>query len=376
MTAAPATLATPPVTDRWLLYSTCDEDSRSELRALTVAEGDDVLAITGSGCRALSLVVANPRSVVSVDSSAGQTYLLELKLAAIRHFSYDTLLEFLGVDPSRDRWRLFEELTPALSPGAVAYFTRYHKAIRGGVLRAGRHEQLYVRVVAPMMRVLYRSAMRDLFAATDIEQQRRVYREQIDGVLWRTLIRRGFTERTLKAVLNDDSYNVVTDVGSCGDYVLERLEHTLTEHLVRDNDWVTFMLRGRYADRNVLPHYLLRDSVAAIKSADTRIRPVRADLMEYLRGLPDTSIDKFSMSDVTSCIDRDQFATMMTELVRVARPGARICYRNFLSRHRPDATFDSVLRRDDELCDRLYHDDYAFVYQFEIFTVGASDAAV
>src|SRR5690606_7741290 len=82
------------------------------------------------------------------------------------------------------------------------------------------------------------------------------------------------------------------------------------------------------------------------------------------------------MSDVTSCIDRDQFATMMTELVRVARPGARICYRNFLSRHRPDATFDSVLRRDDELCDRLYHDDYAFVYQFEVFTVGASGAAV
>ncbi|WP_040795122.1 DUF3419 family protein [Nocardia higoensis] len=375
MTAAPAALAAVPVTDRWLLYSTCDEDSRSELRALTVTEDDDVLAVTGSGCRVLSLVVENPRSVIAVDSSAGQTYLLELKLAAIRHFSYDTLLEFLGVDPSRDRWRLFEELTPALTPGAIAYFTRYHKAIRGGVLRAGRHEQLYVRLVAPMMRVLYRSAMRDLFAAENIEQQRRVYREQIDGVLWRALIRRGFTERTLKAVLNDDSYNVVTDVQSCGDYVLERLEHTLTEHLVRDNDWVTFMLQGRYPDRNVLPHYLLRDSVAAIRAADTRVEPVRADLMAYLRSVPDASIDKFSMSDVTSCIDRAQFATMMNELVRVARPGGRICYRNFLSRHRPDSAFASVLHRDDDLCERLYHDDYAFVYQFEIFTVGASDAS-
>ncbi|MBF6068215.1 DUF3419 family protein [Nocardia farcinica] len=375
MTAAPATTATPTaVTDRWLLYSTCDEDSRSELRALTIGEGDDVLAVTGSGCRALSLVVHNPRSVTSVDSSAGQTYLLELKLAAIRHFSYDTLLEFLGVDPSRDRWRLFEELTPALSPGAVAYFTRYHKAIRGGVLLAGRHERLYVRLVAPMMRTLYGSAMKELFAAADLEAQRRVYREKIDGVLWRTLIRRGFTERTLKTVLNDDSYNVVTDVQSCGDYVLERLEHTLTEHLVRDNDWVSFMLHGRYPDRNVLPHYLLRDSVEAIRSAETKVEPVRADLMAHLRALPDGSIDKFSLSDVTSCIDRAQFATMMTEVVRVARPGARICYRNFLSRHRPDPSFAAVLRRDDALCEQLYHDDYAFVYQFEIFTVGAPGA--
>ncbi|SLI65589.1 S-adenosylmethionine:diacylglycerol 3-amino-3-carboxypropyl transferase [Mycobacteroides abscessus subsp. abscessus] len=102
-----------------------------------------------------------------------------------------------------------------------------------------------MRLVAPMMRTLYGSAMKELFAAADLEAQRRVYREKIDGVLWRTLIRRGFTERTLKTVLNDDSYNVVTDVQSCGDYVLERLEHTLTEHLVRDNDWVSFVARQR-----------------------------------------------------------------------------------------------------------------------------------
>ncbi|MEU0503098.1 DUF3419 family protein [Nocardia sp. NPDC005998] len=357
--------------DRWLLYSTCDEDSRSELRALDIAEGDDVLAVTGSGCRALSLVVGNPRSVTSVDSSAGQTYLLELKLAAIRHFSYDTLLEFLGVDASADRWRLFEELTPQLSPGAVAYFTKYRKAIANGVLQAGRHEQLYVRVVAPAMRVLYGSAMRALFAAPDLDTQREIYRTRIDGWRWRAMIRHGFTERTLKTVLNDDSYRVVTDVQSCGDYVLERLEHTFTHHLAKDNDWVSFMFHGRYPNREVLPHYLLRDNVAAIRAADTRVEIVRADLMDHLRSLPDRSIDKFSLSDVTSCIDREQFGTLMKEVVRIARTDGRICYRNFLSRHTPAPELLGGLRRDDDLCTQLFHDDYAFVYQFEIFTVGA-----
>lgn len=357
--------------DRWLLYSTCDEDSRSELRALHIAEGDNVLAVTGSGCRALSLVVGHPATVTSVDSSAGQTYLLELKLAAIRHFSYDTLLEFLGVDESAHRWKLFEELSPQLSRGAVAYFSKYHKAIEKGVLQAGRHEQLYVRVVAPAMRLLYGAGMRELFRAPDLETQRRIYRTRIDGKLWRAMVRNGFTERTLKTVLNDDSYRVVTDVQSCGDYVLERLEHTLTNHLAKNNDWVTFMFHGKYLNREVLPHYLLRDNVAAIRAASTAVGVVRADLMDHLRSLPDRSVDKFSLSDVTSCIDREQFGTLMKEVVRVARPGARIVYRNFLSRHTPAPELLDVLRRDDELCAALYHDDYAFVYQFEVFTVEA-----
>ncbi|MGV9415903.1 DUF3419 family protein [Nocardia sp. NPDC003693] len=359
--------------DRWLLYSTCDEDSRSEMRALEIEKNDDVLAVTGSGCRVLSLVVNNPHTVTAIDSSPGQTYLLELKLAAIRHFPYDTLLEFLGVDESTRRWRLFEELKPELSDGAIAYFTHYRKAIVGGVLQAGRHEQLYVRLVAPAMRLLYGRAMRDLFAAPDLATQRRVYRERVDGVLWRSMIRYGFTERTLKAVLNDDSYNVVTDEKSCGDYVLERLDHTFENHLAGENDWVSFMFHGRYPRRDVLPHYLLRENVEAIRAATTKVNVVRGDLMEQLRALPDGSVDKFSLSDVTSCIDREQFAGLMKEVVRVARPGARICYRNFLSRHTPDADLRQLLHREDELCDRLYFDDYAFVYQFEIFTVGAGN---
>ncbi|MFD0000280.1 DUF3419 family protein [Nocardia sp. NPDC127526] len=357
--------------DRWVLYSTCDEDSRSEMRALEITENDHVLAVTGSGCRALSLIVNNPRSVTSIDSSAGQTYLLELKLAAIRHFSYDTLLEFLGVDESADRWRLFEELKPHLSDGAVAYFTHYRKAIVKGVLQAGRHEQLYVRLVAPAMRVLYGRAMRELFAATDIRTQRKIYREKVDGLLWRSMIRYGFTERTLKTVLNDDSYNVVTDEKSCGDYVLERLDHTFENHLAGENDWVSFMFHGRYPRRDVLPHYLLRDNVAAIRAATTEVKIVRGDLMDRLRALPDRSVDKFSLSDVTSCIDREQFATLMKEVVRVAAPGARICYRNFLTRHTPAPELLQLLHREDELCEQLYFDDHAFVYRFEIFTVGA-----
>ena len=96
--------------EKWILYSTSDEDNTSELRALNISPDDHIISVTGSGCRTLSLLTQNPRSVVSVDYSPGQNYLLELKLAAIRSLSYDELLQFFGVDKSKNRWQTVESL--------------------------------------------------------------------------------------------------------------------------------------------------------------------------------------------------------------------------------------------------------------------------
>lgn len=355
--------------EKWILYSTCDEDSDSEMRALRVSAGEEVLSITGSGCRTLSLMANDPHSVVSVDSSPGQNYLLELKLAAIRHFDHDSLLEFLGVDPCPDRSRLLMELQSKISHAAFGYFTRHQSAVRRGLLVSGRHEKFYTRVVAPTLKILYPRALRALFAATTISEQRAVYLQRIDGRLWRSMIRHGFSERVLKAVLNDPSYRITVDVDSVGGYVLDRVHHTLTNHLARNNHWLAFMFTGRYPDRETLPHYLLRENYEAIRAAGTKVEIVTGDLMAHLGRVPDASFDKFSLSDVTSCIDQEGFDLLMRHIARTARPGGRVCYRNFLAKHRVPAEHRSRLRRDDALSSSLTHDDRAFVYDLEVLTV-------
>lgn len=365
----------PRGSEKWILYSTCDEDSDSEMRALGISEGEDVLSITGSGCRTLSLVTGNPRSVVSVDSAPGQSYLLELKLAGIRHFGYDSLLEFLGVDPCPDRWKLFGELKTQVSTEAFEYFARNPRAVRSGLLFAGRHEKFYTRVVAPTLKVLYDRALQALLAARTIEEQRAVYLQRIDGPVWRTMIRNGFSERMLKLVLNDPGYRITVDVDSVGGYVLDRVHHTLTHHLVRDNHWVAFMLTGRYPDRETLPHFLLRENYDAIRAADTKVEIVTGDLVEHLEQVPDDSFDKFSLSDVTSCIDQTAFDEVMRNVARTARPGARVCYRNFLAKHRVPAEYRSTLHADDELSSSLTHDDKAFVYDLEVLVVDGKVAS-
>ena len=53
--------------EKWILYSTSDEDNTSELRALNLSPDDHIVSVTGSGCRTLSLLTQNPRSVVETD---------------------------------------------------------------------------------------------------------------------------------------------------------------------------------------------------------------------------------------------------------------------------------------------------------------------
>lgn len=359
-------------TEKWILYSTCDEDSFSELRALDITPNDDVVSVTGSGCRTLSLLTRNPRSITSVDYSPGQNYLLELKIAAIRALSYDDLLAFLGIDGSDRRWDVFESLAGQISAPAAAYFRQHPQAIKNGVLFSGRHEQFYVRVVAPLMHLFFGRKLRRLFAAQTIDEQRQIYREQVAGKLWQWMIRKGFSESSLRRILNDDKYHIEIDVPSPGDYLLERLDHTFSHHLARKNHWVSFMLNGKYPDRTCLPHFLLRESYEAIRRATTILTPVTDNLIEHLMRLPDRSIDKFSLSDVTSCINKQEFNALLEQVFRTGKPGARLCYRNFLAKYSVPRGTDTRIVRDDVLASELNRDDLAFAYSFEVATLAGT----
>src|SRR5438067_11675708 len=358
--------------EKWILYSTCDEDSLSELRALNISERDRVVSVTGSGCRTLSLLSCNPNSLVSVDYSAGQNYLLELKLAAIRELSYDGLLRFLGIDRCAQRWQTFELLERYLSPQAAAYFRRYRSAIQKGVLFSGRHELFYARFVVPIVHLLFGRTLKRIFDASTVEEQRNIYKGQLDGTLWRWLVRNGFSESTLRFILNDNQYSIEIDVSSVGDYVLDRLHHTFSHHLSKNNHWINFMLNGKYPNRNCLPHFLLYASYEAISRAKTELTIITEDLGGYLQKLPSKSVDKFSLSDVTSCVDRQQFRMLLREVARTSRPGGRLCYRNFLAKYAVSFYLEGIAQRDDAVCSSLDQDDMAFVYSFEVATISGT----
>ncbi len=361
--------------EKWILYSTCDEDSYSELRALDITSNDRVLAVTGSGCRTLSLLACNPKSLISVDYSPGQNYLLELKLSAIRALSYDILLQFFGVEDCPNRWEIFCSFEKQISPQSSAYFRANRWAIEKGILFSGRHELFYVRFVAPLMRLLYGRQLGQIARASTLEEQRDIFNKHISGFLWDSLIRIGFSPLSISLILNDPKYVVEMNV-NVGDYLIERLNHTFNHHLVRDNNWTSFMFYGKYLGRRCLPHFLLEENYHAIRQATTKVEIVTGNLIEYMKKMPEQSIDKYSLSDVTSCIDTQTFRTLMQEVIRTSENQGKLCYRNFLNKQLIPSDLENIFQRDNELSALLYQDDLAFAYSFEIAQINKTEKQV
>ncbi|MEH2324902.1 MAG: DUF3419 family protein [Nostoc sp.] len=361
--------------EKWILYSTCDEDSYSELRALDITSNDRVLCVTGSGCRTLSLLACNPKSLISVDYSPGQNYLLELKLVAIRALSYDKLLQFFGVEDCRNRWDIFCSFKEQISPQAFAYFQANRWAIGKGILFSGRHELFYVRFVAPLMRLLYGRQLGQIARASTLEEQRDIFNKHISGFFWNSLIRIGFSPLSISLILNDPKYVVEMNV-NVGDYLIERLNHTFNHHLVRNNNWTSFMFYGRYLGRRCLPHFLLEENYHAIRQATTKVEIVTGNLIEYMKKMSEHSIDKYSLSDVTSCIDRQTFEVLMHEVIRTSEKQGKLCYRNFLNKQLIPSDLEEILQRDNELNASLYQDDLAFAYSFEVAQINKTEKQV
>src|SRR5688572_6413334 len=77
-------------------YSASNEDENSELIALQGLTRPDILCITASGSRPLSLLLLDPQIVTAIDFNITQNYLLELKMLAIKNFDYPNFLKFIG----------------------------------------------------------------------------------------------------------------------------------------------------------------------------------------------------------------------------------------------------------------------------------------
>ncbi len=57
---------------------------------------------------------------------------------------------------------------------------------------------------------------------------------------------------------------------------------------------------------------------------------VDGGVTDYLRTLPDQSVDAFALSNVCEWLDPGQVLELFSEVERTAMPGARVVYRNFV----------------------------------------------
>jgi S-adenosylmethionine-diacylglycerol 3-amino-3-carboxypropyl transferase len=351
-------------------YSSCNEDSRSELKALRLGAGKRVFCITAGGGRVLNLLYDHPQEILAVDVNPTQNHLLELKIAAMRALSYEPYLAFLGVRRARDRLKVYQGLRPALAHAAGAYFDAHPELVRRGVLFQGSLERFLVHVsrISHAVRPLW---IRRLFKFDDIAKQRHF----LDG--WNTrawrfvgemLCRRSFLELFSR---DPGFWRFVPPEVPLHRHIFDLMHRYLCNHLARESHLLQLVFFARYIYEPAMPIYLLPGSFERIREAlkATQVTIVTAPAAAALADVADRSFDAYSIADVSSYLSEADFGTLMDEIMRTARAEARLCSRGiFVHRPLPPDHVHRV-RRDHNLERRLSFDDVAMVHEFLVGTL-------
>jgi S-adenosylmethionine-diacylglycerol 3-amino-3-carboxypropyl transferase len=349
------------VDDR-LFFAQVREDPRLELAAFRGRWDGPIAVVSSAGCTALSLVAEGAGEVVGVDLNRTQNHLVELKAAAVAELDPDEALAALGGTAFSGTGRLhyYRRLREALTPRALRYWDARPELVARGVLDAGVTEWL-MRLIARAIRVFVhpRGRVDRLLRLRTVAEQQRFYAGQWDNARWRLLFALLCNRFVLRRTY-DPAFFANVENPSFARHFRQVVEHTLTRLPVHDNYFLHHLLTGRYPEGGVPPYLAAR-----VPALAERLTLVDGGFTHYLRTRADGSLAGFSLSNICEWLTAEQIDDLFAEIVRTARPGARLVFRNFVgwtevpSRWRDAVREDpglgaSLMRLDRSMCQRRF----------------------
>jgi len=250
-----------------------------------------------------------------------------------------------------------------MTAAARSYWDARPTLVDAGVLGAGVTEQ-FIRMLVRAMCVLVhpRSRLDRMLACESIEAQRALFAREWNSRRWRLFFALLLNRRAFRRTY-DPAFFAHLERPSFAEHFRRCAEHALTELPVRDNYFLHHMITGRYpaSEINGVPPYLTTEGHAAVGEQRERLTLVDGSMTDYLRILPDGSVTGFSLSNICEWLAPNAVDELFAEIVRVAAPGATLCFRNFVGWTEVPHRFRDVVREDRALGDALTKQDRSVV---------------
>lgn len=303
-------------------YSTCWEDERFVEVGLRPRAGERALCITSGGCLALQCLLAGA-AVTALDFNPHQTALLAFKVAALRALDEPGLWAVLGLRPAADRGALYRRLREALAPEPCAYWDARPGQVAAGVSLVGRQDR-YLHAIGRALRWLQgRGRVRRLLELDGGEPQRDFYEREWSGPAWRALCRVIFSRTVLDRAF-DPAHFTFARAGHPAPRFRAAAERLLRDIPARGNFYLHYLFDRTYPDDARCPAWLRRGAPTALRARLGELSSATGSLEGWLASAPDRSVDVFALSNCFDWVSEARFTALMRELVRVARPGARL----------------------------------------------------
>ena len=345
-----------------LIFTVNWEDPESDVKAIEMKARQSLLTITSGGCNTLHFLLHDPEKIYAVDINPAQTWLLELKIAAIKNLDHNEFITFLGLKKSRERIKLFTKIKHHLSIDALHFWMSNMSLIDKGILFNGKFEG-FVKLAGKILSLLQgKRKIEQLLSSQSIDEQKSFFNTQWENKRWKLVFKLMFNKKRLaKKGLVAEYFHFDDGAQSFSESFYNRTKKVLCEIPVKNNYFLSAYFRGRYKNEDELPLYLKPQNYEHIKRNIDRIELVTADTKYWLETMPHSTIDGFCLSNICELMSEEDTRKLFTEVVRTARPGAKICFRNLMvAREVPEDLIQ--VKKNETLSKSLLANDRSFVY--------------
>jgi S-adenosylmethionine-diacylglycerol 3-amino-3-carboxypropyl transferase len=346
-----------------LVFTQNWEDPESDHAALKIKSNDSVLAITSGGCNVLGFLLFDPEVIYSIDINPAQSYLMELKIAAIKKLSFEDFISFSGLHEHNYRLELFERIRPLLSTEALAFWNTHRKVIVNGFIMNGKYEW-FIRFAGKFMNLLQgRKKVQNLFIEKSIQEQEMYFDNVWSTKRFHYIFKILFNKRMLaKKGLVADYFHFDDGSKSFAESFYNRSKKAFRNLPIKGNYFLALYLLGKYRNDQEVPAYLKRENFEFIKSRIGRIKIFTDEAQGWIDSMPDESINCFALSNICELMSEKDTLRLFTAVFRTARNGARVIFRNLMIPRDVPVELQHQIAKNEPLSHHIYDNDRSFVY--------------
>ena len=339
------------------------EDPESDHAALRIQSNDVVQAITSGGCNVLGFLLYDPKEIYSVDINPAQSYLLELKIAAIKCFGYAEFIAFSGLTDCKNRIELYNKLKPLLSDGAIEFWDNQTKIISKGFIMNGKFER-FIKMAGKFIGVLQgRKKVLGLFEKKSKQQQEAYFDNVWNTRRFKYIFKILFNKRILATRgLVADYFTFDDGSKSFADSFYNRSKKAFRDMPIEKNYFLSLYMLGKFNNLNELPAYLKEENYEIIKLKIDRIKIITGEAQQWIDTMPDHLIDCFALSNICELMSEAETQALFTAINRTAKDGARMIFRNLMIPREVPEDLQTSIKKDQALSKKLYEHDRSFVY--------------
>lgn len=254
-----------------------------------------------------------------------------------------------------------------MDQGAAAHWASHKKMIEKGILFQGSTER-YVKL-GTIALCWQKKEIDGLFACKTMEEQTTFLKNNWRHNRWRRIFKWALKPFLTRFALQDPGMYAHLDKSmEPGLYVYERMMHSFNQSLARENPLASLILLQTIKEE-AFPPYLKPEGFQVIKPRLNRMSTITQDIISYLEEIPENSFDRFSMSDISSYLNRPGFERLLRAIYRTARPGARFCLRQLMTRYTIPQELAPHFLREKDLEQKLEFEDRAFLYHFTVGSI-------